>query len=107
MQGVEAMSFTVQLPHNWKEGTTIFPHLHWMPKATASSGNVEWNFDYTWANYNSTTPEVIPGYNHEHRDKYRGFNSKYPPDYITYCRKCRIKCHRKDHLEYSYLPYLA
>jgi hypothetical protein len=51
---IEAMSFTVQLPHSWKEGTTIYPHLHWTPK-DATTGNVEWNFEYTWANYDPTT----------------------------------------------------
>jgi len=56
---VEAMSFTVQLPHSWKEGTTIYPHLHWVPKAS-ESGNVEWNFEYTWANYDPVTPQVFP-----------------------------------------------
>lgn len=57
--GVESMSFTVQLPHTWKEGTSIFPHIHWTPKSTAT-GNVEWNFEYTWANYEPGTPEVFP-----------------------------------------------
>lgn len=56
---VEAMSFTVQLPHSWKEGTTIYPHLHWIPKNTAG-GNVEWNFEYTWANYEPAAPQVFP-----------------------------------------------
>lgn len=56
---VEAMSFTVQLPHSWKEGTTIFPHLHWVPKAS-KTGDVEWNFEYTWANYDPVTPQVFP-----------------------------------------------
>lgn len=56
---VEAMSFTVQLPHSWKEGTTIYPHLHWVPKSS-ESGNVEWNFEYTWANYDPVTPQVFP-----------------------------------------------
>ncbi len=58
-EGIESMSFTVQLPHTWKEGTTIYPHIHWMPK-TSGSGNVVWNLDYTWANYDATTPEVFP-----------------------------------------------
>lgn len=57
--GVESMSFTVQLPHSWKEGTTIYPHIHWTPKSTAS-GNVEWNFEYSWANYEPATPELFP-----------------------------------------------
>lgn len=58
-EGLEAMSFIVQLPHTWKEGTTIYPHLHWVPETTAS-GNVEWNFEYSWANYDASTPQVFP-----------------------------------------------
>lgn len=49
---VEAMSFTLQLPHNWKDGTTIYPHIHWVPKESGS-GDVRWNLDYTWANLNT------------------------------------------------------
>lgn len=51
----EALSFIVQLPYNWKEGTTIYPILNWKPE-TSASGNVEWNFEYTWANLNTITP---------------------------------------------------
>jgi hypothetical protein len=58
-QGTDAMSFTVQLPHSWKEGSTIYPHIHWTPKSSAS-GNVEWNFEYTWVNYDPVTPQVFP-----------------------------------------------
>lgn len=63
-QGVEAMSFTVQLPHSWKEGTDIFPHLHWTPRNTGS-GNVEWNFEYTWVNYDPVTQQVFPNHTTE------------------------------------------
>lgn len=56
---LESMSFTVQLPHTWKEGTTIHPHLHWSPK-TSASGNVEWKLEYSWVNYDSATPQVFP-----------------------------------------------
>lgn len=56
---LESMSFVVQLPHSWKEGTTIYPHIHWSPKST-TSGNLEWNLDYSWVNYNPVTPEVFP-----------------------------------------------
>ncbi|MEQ1799098.1 MAG: hypothetical protein ABL872_14185 [Lacibacter sp.] len=58
--GVEAMSFQVQLPHGWVEGTTIHPHLHWTPRGNNTSGNVEWNLDYSWVNYDPTTPQVFP-----------------------------------------------
>lgn len=58
-QGVEAMSFTMQLPHNWKEGTTIFPHVHWVPK-NSGSGNIKWNLDYSWADLDEGSPQAFP-----------------------------------------------
>jgi hypothetical protein len=57
---VDAMSFVVQMPHSYKEGSTIYPHVHWTPKAT-QSGTVEWNFEYSWQNYDATTPQTFPG----------------------------------------------
>lgn len=60
-EGLEMMSFVVQLPHSWKEGSTIFPHVHWLPKAD-KTGNVQWNLDYSWQNYDPTTPQVFPAY---------------------------------------------
>ncbi|GGK42956.1 hypothetical protein GCM10007963_08760 [Lutibacter litoralis] len=46
--------FTVQMPHGWKEGTAIYPHVHWTTgRAGSSTGpednRVEWNLEYTWA----------------------------------------------------------
>jgi hypothetical protein len=42
--------FAVQLPHTWKEGSTIYPHLHWTIKGGSTSGSkVQWQFEYTWA----------------------------------------------------------
>ena len=35
----EELFFTVQMPHGWKEGSDIMPHVHWV--ANAGSGNVE------------------------------------------------------------------
>lgn len=52
-EAIDAMSFTVQLPHNWKEGSTIYPHIHWIAK-TSGSGNMKWNLEYTWANIDGT-----------------------------------------------------
>jgi hypothetical protein len=53
-EGIEAMSFTVQLPHNWKEGSTIHPHIHWIPKTSAATGTMKWNLEYTWADTDGT-----------------------------------------------------
>jgi hypothetical protein len=51
----EELWFQVQLPHNWKEGTTIKPHIHWGIK-TAGAANefVKWGLEYTWANIDGT-----------------------------------------------------
>jgi hypothetical protein len=41
--------FTVQMPHGWKEGTKIYPHVHWTTKDGAPGNNrVTWILDYTW-----------------------------------------------------------
>jgi hypothetical protein len=55
----ESVYFTVQMPHGWKEGTTIYPHLHWSPQSTLT-GTVNWGFEYSWANYDATTPQSFP-----------------------------------------------
>lgn len=47
----EEVFFTVQLPHSWKEGSDIYPHVHWVPKtAKAANPDVCWGLEYTWAN---------------------------------------------------------
>lgn len=40
--------FTVQIPHGWKEGSYIYPHVHFVSSA-ATSEHVEWGLEYTWA----------------------------------------------------------
>lgn len=48
--------FNVQLPHSYKEGSTIYPHVHYViPVAGAGGGveNLKWNFTYSWANVNA------------------------------------------------------
>ncbi len=42
--------FTVQMPHAWKEGSNIFPHVHWTADANIGTSKVEWGLEYTWAN---------------------------------------------------------
>lgn len=49
----DEVHFEVQMPHDWKEGSNIYPHVHWAP-ATADAGNVVWQLDYTWASINGT-----------------------------------------------------
>lgn len=51
----ELVAFAVQLPHNYKEGTNITPHIHWAA-ADTSAGNVIWKFSYSWANQDVNFP---------------------------------------------------
>ena len=55
---LEQVFFTVQLPHCWKEGSTIYPHVHVSPISTNSSDLtprvVRFTLEYTWSNINDT-----------------------------------------------------
>jgi len=42
---LEEVSNALELNHNWAEGTTLRPHVHWYP-TTNDAGNVKWNMDY-------------------------------------------------------------
>jgi hypothetical protein len=37
-----------QMPHSWREGTVLIPHVHWA-KTTSASGGVYWQLSYKWA----------------------------------------------------------
>lgn len=56
--GIDEMYFLVQLPHDWKEGTSIYPHIHWSPSVNGSSGPTvpRWGLQYTWANIGEAFP---------------------------------------------------
>jgi hypothetical protein len=42
--------FTVQLPHAWKEGSTIYPHVHWVNRTAGTAGHVvRWGLEWTKA----------------------------------------------------------
>lgn len=49
-------SFTIQIPHSYKEGTDIYVHIHWTPGTRGNEENgatVGWKIDYSWANVNA------------------------------------------------------
>ena len=49
----------VQLPHGWKEGSTIDFHLHWTIPVSGAAGaaeNVKWDFTYSMASTGDTFP---------------------------------------------------
>lgn len=43
--GTEVIFLIAQLPHSYREGTSLKPHVHWY-KTTSASGNVMWQLDY-------------------------------------------------------------
>jgi len=56
--------FQAQMPHSWKVGTPIEPHLHWA-KITSASGNVKWQLDYriskigeVWSSFDTISDET-------------------------------------------------
>lgn len=49
----EQVFFEVQVPHHWKMGSNISPHVHWTPTTTAT-GSVAWYLEYTWSQINRT-----------------------------------------------------
>lgn len=44
-----------QIPHSYKEGSDIYPHIHWMPLDT-NTGNVYWRIEYKWVNIGDVEP---------------------------------------------------
>lgn len=43
--------FTVQLPHDYKVGSRIFPHVHWSAISALGTNTVFWELDYQWVNH--------------------------------------------------------
>jgi len=46
----ESIYVLLQMPHDWKEGSNIKPHIHWIQ---SGSGNVVWELQYKWTNVNT------------------------------------------------------
>jgi hypothetical protein len=42
---VESLSGTFELLHGYREGSDLWPHVHWSPR-TGAAGNVRWVFEY-------------------------------------------------------------
>ena len=49
------IAIQAQMPHAWKEGSVIVPHLHWSPTNT-HGGSVYWRMEYKVANVGETFP---------------------------------------------------
>ncbi len=49
----ETIAGVAQLPHGWKQGSTLKPHVHWT-RTTSASGGVQWVLDYELVNNGAT-----------------------------------------------------
>ncbi len=48
---------TIQMPHRWKEGTTIYPHIHFMCTSDVDpADNFGIDFEYIWADIREDFP---------------------------------------------------
>lgn len=45
------------IPHPWKPGTMIYPHVHFTTASNAA-GTVRWGFEYTWARRHDSTGQL-------------------------------------------------
>lgn len=62
----QEVCFSVQLPHDYKEGSTIYPHIHWSSTTAAGTSRVMWKLDYQWVNlgdqFTASTSTTLSGY---------------------------------------------
>lgn len=49
-----SVHFNVQMPHAYKEGSNITPHVHWQQLDTDTGHGVVWGLEYTWTNNAAT-----------------------------------------------------
>jgi len=57
----DEIQFQLQLPHTWKEGDGIFPHVHFSPWTTGT-GNVQFILEYYISNINGQFPDTPETY---------------------------------------------
>jgi hypothetical protein len=51
----QELYFSTHMPHSYKPGTSIIPHVHW-GESTPSIGGVVWGLEYTWTNTGQKFP---------------------------------------------------
>jgi hypothetical protein len=55
----ERVYINVQMPHNWKEGSTIYPHVHWHQSAATTP---VFQMDFRWANIGAAAGSFTTAY---------------------------------------------
>jgi len=71
--------FSMQMPHDYKLNSPVFPHLHWMP-LDGGEGFVKFEFEYTYADIDGTfedtaTQEVTVSID---EDQYKHIMTEFP-----------------------------
>jgi hypothetical protein len=55
----QELYFTIQIPHGYKLGSTLYPHVHWTTATGTPSGtNVVWGLEYAVAPIGGTYPNT-------------------------------------------------
>ena len=63
----QQLYLNVQMPHDWRMGTTIEPHVHWSPVANGVAGRkVSWGLEYSLSEIGSTFPNTTIIYGNTH-----------------------------------------
>lgn len=55
----EFVTFNFQLPHRWKEGSTVYPHVHFLQDQNVTP---TFKLDYRWVNIGELVPAFTTGY---------------------------------------------
>lgn len=64
---VEQLYFEAQFPHDYIPGSDIHVHVHWVPSANGTAGQVvSWGIEYTWANIGTTYANTSIMYGNTH-----------------------------------------
>jgi hypothetical protein len=54
----DSVYLIAQIPHAWREGTTLLPHVHWQ-KTTSAAGGVYWQLSYRWASIGQALEDAV------------------------------------------------
>ena len=58
----DIVTFTIQLPHGYKLGSTVYAHAHWTPGPRGNEETtalVGWKLDYSWADINGAFGSML------------------------------------------------
>lgn len=57
----DEVQFDIEIPHNWKKGGLLYPHVHFSPWITGS-GTSKFNLEYYWTNIDNSFPASTSAY---------------------------------------------